>query len=223
MACVDLTYISNEECIGNSLSSINGNFAALSSAVCDLSGGPSPSDLLTLINTLSTNMQNIGNYPYLEYAWVTAPNTAAQSISNDGTFKTLTLNTELDDNDNYGSLDAVTSRITLAGGTYRFQMSAPYRTPNNTNITAISMIFNVTDNLPIRSNSSGVQNIGMENCLVLEGQFTITSQKVLELRVLNNSQNSLDLLIKSGTQYANPTNSSAGYDQRTTIKLWKVG
>ena len=35
MSCVDLTYISNEECIGNSLSSINGNFAALSSAVCE--------------------------------------------------------------------------------------------------------------------------------------------------------------------------------------------
>jgi hypothetical protein len=82
MSCVDLAYISNEECIGNSLSSINGNFAALSSAVCDLSANSpfnivdSPTVdldwnastrtlsananyLLTLINQLSTNMTTI--------------------------------------------------------------------------------------------------------------------------------------------------------------------
>ena len=38
MSCVDLQYISSDECIGASLPKINGNFAALSAAVCDLSG-----------------------------------------------------------------------------------------------------------------------------------------------------------------------------------------
>ena len=38
MACVDLQLIDGDECIGASLPKINGNFAALSAAVCDLSG-----------------------------------------------------------------------------------------------------------------------------------------------------------------------------------------
>ena len=37
MACVDLQLIDGDECIGASLPKINGNFAALSAAVCDLS------------------------------------------------------------------------------------------------------------------------------------------------------------------------------------------
>lgn len=38
MACVDLQLIDGDECIGASLPKINGNFAALSAAVCELSG-----------------------------------------------------------------------------------------------------------------------------------------------------------------------------------------
>jgi hypothetical protein len=40
MSCVDLQYISSDECIGASLPKINGNFAALSAAVCELSSVP---------------------------------------------------------------------------------------------------------------------------------------------------------------------------------------
>ena len=38
MSCVNVQYIDGDECIGASLPKINGNFAALSAAVCDLSG-----------------------------------------------------------------------------------------------------------------------------------------------------------------------------------------
>jgi hypothetical protein len=77
MSCVDLQYISSDECIGASLPKINGNFAALSAAVCDLSGfdavdsptidlnwnastrtlSANASYLLSLINQLSSDMK----------------------------------------------------------------------------------------------------------------------------------------------------------------------
>ena len=221
--------ISDDECIGDSLATINSAFQTLSTETINdyaslLSLLQSVSaTLTTTTNTLSTNMQNIGNYPYLEYAWVTAPNTARQSIASDNAFKTLTLNSEVADSGGYGSLDAGTSRITLNKGTYRFEMSVPYKTVYNTNTTVISMLFNVTDNNPIRSNSHTIDLLGLANTTILEGQFTISSQKVLELRSLNNSVAANAILIKSGHQYGDPTNSSAGYDQRTTIRLWKVG
>ena len=195
-------------------------------------GGERKWDISTIANAVSGLIQQeilnkamttIGNYPYLEYAWVTAPNTAAQSIASDNTFKTLTLNSEIADSGNHGSLDAVTSRITLAAGTYRFEMSVPYKQTYNTNTTVISMLFNITDNNPIRSNSHAVDSLGLTNTTILEGQFTISSQKVLELQTLNNSAAANPVLIKSGHMLVDPTNSSAGYDQRTTIRLWKVG
>lgn len=57
---VDL--IERTECIGNSLSKINNNFKNLDDAGCDLQS--EIGSLLTLINQLSSNMQNLGNYPY---------------------------------------------------------------------------------------------------------------------------------------------------------------
>jgi hypothetical protein len=85
------------------------------------------------------------------------------------------------------------------------------------------MLFNVTDNQPVRSNSHTIDSLGLAYTVVLEGQFTILEQKVLELKSLNNSIGANAILIKSGHQFGDPTNSSVGYDQRTTLRLWKVG
>ena len=62
MACVDLKFISSKECMGNSLSSINGNFAALSSAVCNFNVIDSSSVDLTfdsMTRTLSADVDTI--------------------------------------------------------------------------------------------------------------------------------------------------------------------
>lgn len=53
------TYIDREECIGDSLLKLNSNFSGLDTNV---------SNLLTLINTLSTNMNQIMNVPYASFA-----------------------------------------------------------------------------------------------------------------------------------------------------------
>ena len=218
MACVDLTYISNEECIGNSLSSINGNFAALSAAVCDLSGGPSSVELLTLINTLSTNMQNIGNYPYLEYAWVTAPNTAGQSIPAN-TITTLTIDTEVADTGNFGSVNG-SNQITLAAGTYQYEANTHGSALGITGGAGTLALYNISDSLYVSRGSS--QSGASDNCdnPILKGQFTITAQKTFDLRYYNAN---LTTYIKNTTNNSTSTITTANAEQRTTIKLWKVG
>ena len=216
MSCVDLAYISNEECIGNSLSSINGNFAALSAAVCDLSGGPSSSDLLTLINTLSTNMQNIGNYPYLEYAWVTAPNAAAQSV-NANTLTVLTLTTEVADTGNFGSISS--NQITLSAGTYQYDAEAFYSAYNGTENEGMLGLWNNSTSQFI--SRVGHSDLGSGGHYHLKGQFTISTQSILTLRMISN----IALYVKPGIYYntIQSTGTNPDYSQRTTIKLWKVG
>jgi hypothetical protein len=217
MSCVDLAYISNEECIGNSLSSINGNFAALSAAVCDLSGGPSSSDLLTLINTLSTNMQNIGNYPYLEYAWVTAPNAAGQTITAN-TSAVLTLNTEVADSGNFGSL--ASSQITLSAGTYQYDIDTNIvAVLNSINPGVIIGIWNNNSSNWITRRGRSIYS-GLDGPIFgLKGQFTIAAESIIDLRLIPTTS----IIIHSCGYQASFTNSTANADQRTTIKLWKVG
>ena len=178
-----------------------------------------PANLNTLLNTLSTNiMQTIGNYPYLEYAWVTEPNTAGQTITAD-TITTLTLNTEVADTGNFGSVNG-SNQITLAAGTYQFEANTHGSALGITGGAGTLALYNISDSLYVSRGSS--QSGASDNCdnPILKGQFTIAAQKTFDLRYYNAN---LTTYIKNTTNNSTSTISTANAEQRTTIKLWKVG
>jgi hypothetical protein len=239
MSCVDLKYISNEECIGNSLSSINGNFAALSAAVCDLSGSTefnvvdSPTIdldwnastrtlsananyLLTLINTLSTNMQNIGNYPYLEYAWVTAQNAGGQSLTSGATFTALTLTTKVIDTNNLGSISS--NVLTVPAGTYSYEIFAPMYASGG--ISAILALYNTTTSSYISKACVAINEFPCSKN-VLRGVVKLTTQSGLRIDATAANYYGGSVIVYSS--YGNLSDSNPTSDQRTTIKLWKMG
>ena len=166
--------------------------------------------------SIDSLMKIINNVPYLEYAWVTAPNTPAQSI-NANTLTVLTLTTEIADTGNFGSIDS--NQITLAAGTYQYDAEAFYSAYSGTqNEGMLGLWNNDTSQFISRVGHSYLGSGGTYN---LKGQFTISAQTVLTLRLFSN----ISQYIKPGVYYntvqSSSTNSS--YSQRTTIKLWKVG
>lgn len=169
---------------------------------------------------------------YIEFGWVTAPNAGAQGI-NANTITPLNLNTEVTDTGNLVSAPS-SNQFTLPAGTYYFEALTQLGVLRaDTNIGAIFSLFNVSDSIYISRASSGgtslevlshggqyeyFSNPAKEKItrLPLNGQFVILTNKVFELRVLSNCDSSVCSAVAAFT------NSTAGADQRTTIKLWKL-
>lgn len=169
---------------------------------------------------LSNYLLSGGVKPYLEYGWVTAPNAAAQSITNN-TITTLTIDTEIVDTGNNGSISG--NQITLNAGTYYFEANAPIVTNAGAYMNYIfSLRKNVTTTPAIISSISNTSNAAPNSVAVLKGQFTISVSSVFDLTVICNA-GSGSLSNGATAQYFTPfTVSTAGADQRTTIKLWKL-
>lgn len=179
-----------------------------------------PADLNTLLQTLSTNiMNNLGNYPYLEYAWVTAPNAAGQSIAAN-TITTLTLNTEVFDTGSFGNISG--NQITLNAGTYQFEANTHADSANSAvGGSGTLALYNTSNSVYVTRGSS--QSGGTDSCdhVILKGQFTITEARAFDLRYYNIRS---DVSIRNASNNAaNSTITTANAEQRTTIKLWKVG
>ena len=245
MSCIQVPIqtILGSECIGDSLPKINTNFSSLENAACDLitnfnTLSTYTTNLLSLINTLSTttttlstNMQNIGNYPYLEYAWVTAPNANGQSIPAN-IITTLNLTTEVADIGNFGDIGPVGGGIGpntglslnenefgLKAGTYIFEMNTSLRATAQ-DVAATLSLYNVSDTLYITRGRNGSSDTSDAlSCLILKGQFTINVNKRFRIQLLVSHSSTID----NGEYNVVHSNSTAGADQRTTIKLWKVG
>lgn len=214
MSCPSVVTIQPTECIGNSLNTINNNYQSLRTGVCD--NQDQINALRTLLLDLSSNMNKIGNYPYLEYAWVTAPNVAGQNIAAN-TITTLTVDTEIVDTGSHGSVAG--NQITLAAGTYSYiaRTGVDFSGTGGNNAGALSL-YNIT-------NSRYISNIGPSSAtgadygfFRLEGQFTITSSTAFDVRIWIAEGGKIR---NSGGD--NPTISTAGSDQRTTLQLWKIG
>ncbi len=174
-------------------------------------------NLLTLINTLSTNMLKIGNYPYLEYAWVTAPNAAGQAITAN-TITTLTLNTEVADLGNFGSLTS--NQITLAAGTYQFEafVSVDQASFGGCGIFGLRR---VGSTYITRTGSQGGASDNGDNAF-MRGQFTFNTPQSIELTYLSPAAGTYIRNTKTNGWVLPHTNTTADADQRTTLKLWKV-
>jgi len=216
-------YIDREECIGDSLVKINSNFTSLDSSVTT-----GLANLQTLINTLSTNMMNFGNFPYLEYAWVTAPNVAGQAITAN-TITTLYISTKLADLGSYGTLTAgsappavATSSFTLDAGTYSYEAYTGWDFGGSGGGAMASFgLYNITSGSYVsRTGPTAATGAGFYS-LKLNGQFTINTTTVFDIRGWSNSN--FKVHNSGGDNPSGSTPSTANADQRTTIKLWKVG
>jgi len=162
---------------------------------------------------LSNYLLSGGVKPYLEYGWVTAPNAARQSITAN-TITTLTIDTEVADTGNNGSISG--NQITLNSGTYYFEAeTSGYETGQSIAAQAIMSLFNVTSGAYITRQLGNKGNILYLIDATINGQFTISINSTFELRILGGHG------ITIGTLY-NSTLTTAGADQRTTIKLWKL-
>jgi hypothetical protein len=155
--------------------------------------------------------------PYLEYGWVCTPSTAGQSISAN-TVTTLTITTEVADSGNFGSV--ASNQVTLASGTYIFEAYTHYRMTSNSPCGGILALYNVTDSAFVSRNSTtgGAGASASGESIKFDGQFTISATKVFELRLLTTAAATVD----SGQATAVFTDATSNFDQRTTLKLFKM-
>jgi hypothetical protein len=160
-----------------------------------------------------------GVKPYLEYGWVCAPNTAGQSITAN-TITTLTIDTEVADTGNFGSV--ASNQITLAAGTYYFDAdialtaTAGDITLGLYNTTASQYVSRRKITSGISGNTAAYVVYYYSPSFRLVGQFSITTSSVFDLRLVSS------VAATNGSGTAPLSNSTAGADQRTTIKLWKL-
>lgn len=151
--------------------------------------------------------------PYLEYAWVCAPNTAGQSITAN-TITTLTIDTEVADTGNYGSI--ASNQITLAAGTYLYKGMAAYGYNGAYANSAILSLYNTTSSSYVSKKNTGTVYYTE---LLIEGQFVIAAQSVFELRTITSGGGIVGSNYNNGGVF---TLATANADQRTTLKLWKL-
>lgn len=237
---IGLNWNSNTKTLQASATSAVTSFNTVNSPTINLNWNSSTrtlsadaSYLLTLINQLSSNMQTIGNYPYLEYAWVTALNAAGQSLTANLS-SNLNLTQEIYDTGNFGSLN--NNQITLAAGTYEFD------TDIHVNMREASVVqcalYDVTNNRYL-SRAIGISpstsmaftsnwfSGDKDNWTVkpnLKGRFVLTSSATISIIALP----SVNALVgypasNGGSGFVFEFTSSQQVNQRTTIKLWKVG
>jgi hypothetical protein len=178
------------------------------------------SNLYSLVRKLTSDMQNIGNYPYLEYGWVTALNAAPQNIRN--TVTTLSCTTKIVDTQGIG-YDPVNSTITVDPGTYSYEAGA--ETGSLHNYDAKLLLYNGSTLIGNQDGTVAGSTFNSGTCS-MKGVVTFNTQASLTLRMVG--QDFADpagyVFIKSGDQYGNQiNNSTTTLDKRVWIKLWKVG
>ena len=181
-----------------------------------------PANLNTLLNTLSTNiMQTIGNYPYLEYAWVTEPNAAGQSITGDSVGSTPTVLTITDktiDTRNLVTQPVASNQFRVPAGTYQFQLELLMGYGTFYSGDYILYLYNNTASTYIAKGKRA--NIAASSEVPLIGQFKLGADSDLDARILVADSCTVGRNFADGAIHVATL---AGGDQRTTIKLWKVG
>jgi hypothetical protein len=190
--------------------------------------------LLSLINTLSSNMQQIGNPPYVEYAFVTNPAAATITLTNNAK-NVVPLNNKLIDTGNIATINS--NQITLPAGTYNTEIFAQIQStaPNsNSPLAVIVGVYNTTTSSYVAV-SPAVTNSTFSLLEAYNETFVLSNISVLELHVIVGASTSNQ---GSGTGLADPfvsiglatwpvtitgVSNQSTLDKRAYIKLWKVG
>ncbi len=158
---------------------------------------------------------------YIEYGWVTAPNAAGQSIAAN-TITTLTIDTAVSATAIAGTYSSIASnQITLSAGTYYFEASVSTRQTSSYSGSGLLSLYNTSDSSYITRGRIWDSYAGQPYSAfgTIKGQFAITSQKTFDLRILTTLACTID---NGAAGFALSTLSTAGADQRTTMKLWKL-
>jgi hypothetical protein len=181
-----------------------------------------------LIRTEMANFMNntltLGNYPYLEVGWVTAPNTAAYTVLLNSTWQTLNLKTVISQNGaSFGILNSTLNEVTLNSGTYRFQVElVGWIDPAQGNYSHVMALY-ATDGTYICSTGRN-GDASFSTFYPWTGQFTINSSKTIEL-VLNTDGTGAgaQFFIGNYDTGGNHNSTTANSSTRISLKLWKVG
>lgn len=161
-------------------------------------------------------------FPYLEVAWVCAPNAAGQSISAN-TETTLTLT------DIVRAIGSVWSGVVVSSnqiqnvpaGVYAYELKVPIRDTNNSNGAILIGVHNVSSST--RISRAGAAKYTMAGYVPeANGEFSLSSPSTLDARILVGTTSGA-WAIDNGSGTAVFSDSTAGADQRTTLKLRKIG
>lgn len=227
--CYNYQYIGPDECMGDSLTKINNNNYNAQTAICNLETilASVSGNLLSTINTLSSNMNQILNVPYAEYAWAANTNDDDIQLTVDSS-NTLTLDTEVLTTKSIGSsLNVGTSQITLLAGTYDFKANSTLYNGFNQQVNAILSLYNYTDSATVASSYLHGDMNQYENINTLEGRMVLATSKVFEFRVLasnGSSSSGKSLFNGSKGKYGggNAYSTNIGKDFRNRIRFWKI-
>ena len=161
--------------------------------------------------------------PYFEAAWKTAPNTAGQSLIAN-TFATLTLdtvivNTASGTGEIFNGVIVSSNQIqNLPAGTYYFETHELCLDFTASNGDVIVQLYNASDTSVIKAGKLSYDGTtGYSGSSFISGQFKITAAKNISLRAISGAA------VDVGKGSVAFTDSTAGADQRTTLKLWKIG
>lgn len=242
---VSIETILGSECIGDSLPKINGNFSALQTAVCDLVSGGSSGTVTNVtgttpiiitgtstttpnvtldeafiarLTTLENNMNNIGNHPYLEYAWATTPAGANQSLTAD-VETVLNLTTLVRDTDSINVAGYPTAnQIKLLPGKYHIKGEAVF----GSNVNFLVLI-------ALKNNTTGLYETGgnIPYLTTAKTEFetvvkvTTTGGELFSVTAIPSSNSTVSNGGLANSTYFSST--IAGYNRRVMLKIWKVG
>jgi hypothetical protein len=127
-----------------------------------------------------------------------------------GDWRTRTLNTEVYDTGNHASISS--NQITLAAGTYEFEISCPAHHVSRHQ----ARLYNITDGAAIAYGTSEFQNAATTTSATrsfIKGRFTIAAPKVLEV------QHRCETTFST---YGFGVESNFGTEVYTVAEFWKV-
>lgn len=161
--------------------------------------------------------------PYLEVGWVCAPNTAGQSITSNAAPATCTLDTVVQNTESLGVTIATNQIQNLPAGTYYFEAHVPWKSQGAANTVGVLALYNVSDTAYVSRGGSRWNALGNGGgeCFV-KGQFKIASAKTFDLRVWLAAASGT-LTLENSAHSVTVSLATASADQRTTIRIWKVG
>lgn len=166
---------------------------------------------------MATNLSTLvgGRVPdYIEFGWVCAPNGAAQSITAN-TVTTLSCDTLVANTGGLSITAPVNNQFTIPAGTYQYEILVRWQGSAQQGL--IVGLRNVTDNIIVGAMNGSKHYEGLP--LSFSGMLKIENNKTFDIYGIAEST---DTYIRNGIYTVQSTNTTAGYDQRTAVKLWKL-
>lgn len=211
-----IQFLNPTDCMGDSLYVINNNNLELSATIAN-----NYTNLVTLINTLSTNMNTLQNIPYVRYA-KSNPVAVTNPISlgsGSQIYKVILDKEETLINNLPVSINTVTGVITIPAGTYEVRLRmANFQVLNFGSGFNLDLALRRTGtstyvftSIPVHANVSAPQF----NPITAEGRIKLQNTADLELCVRSYSTSNLSLNVGGGT--------TSGSSNQFTVEFYKVG